>query len=200
MPFLDDFNRADQNLEAFASYTHSGIAGAAAVRSNLLASNTTDSLGGLYLIPAQGSTEQYMQAAFRAEPSASVPIGFIAVRATDTSNYIGLRRANGAWELYKRVAGTFTLLGSYTAGFVAGDVGRIEVNALNEIRCYVNGALMIGPVVDSFNSSALRQGIAARGSVLNPWIDNLDGGAMGGIAGGANIPVFVHHYRQQGIM
>jgi hypothetical protein len=177
MNFFDLFDRPDENLEASASYTHAGQAGAAAIRGNRLSSNTV--AVGVYLVPDQGSSAHYTQASFYGTAGA---VGFITVRTSDVNNWIGLRYAIGAWQMYKFVAGAATLLGSYTVAAVAGDVGRIEADAYNNVRVYVNGTLRIS-VVESFNSTISRQGVVAGGAIVNPWIDNLNCGPLNSIVG-----------------
>lgn len=81
----------------------------------------------------------------------------ICARLSDASNFIHIEYSAGALSLYKRVAGSFTSLGSQTLSLVAGDTIGLKI-AGNVISVYWNGALQFS-ATDSFNNTATRWGL-----------------------------------------
>jgi len=155
----------------------SGLAASCDIQSNQLAITAVGSATEtLYQCPSQGSANHYSQCVLR---NTSWDSSFLCVRATDQANFIGVRyNAGTTYQVYKRNAGTFTLLGSYVVAASVGDVLKIEVNSSNEIRFYLNTTLRVGPVTDSFNSTEVRQGVLARAEILNPWLDSFEAAAI----------------------
>lgn len=120
--------------------------------------------------------------------------GFICVRLTDRDNFIGFRHDGTSWQVYKRVAGTFTQLGTdYTVSLTSGDIGELTANGdtltftVNSVqRCLGTG------VTETFNNTETRQGVVARSSAT-PWIDDFFADALGG--GGSSVGAAAHYYR-----
>lgn len=178
MSFLDDFNRSDESLETDANWTLvDGAANAAGVVSNALDCNSTQSVGS-YHCPDQSSANHYTQAAFNSTFFGAGPM--LTIRATDGNNFIGFRHQNGAWEIYKRVSGSFSLLGSFSATLTPGDVGYFEADSSDNITGKVNGTVRVGPTSESFNNTETRQGLTPRGQTVSNWIDDFEAGALGG--------------------
>lgn len=167
--FSDDFNRADENVEASEDWTRTGgSAGAASILSNQVRFNTTDSLVGAvaFLSPDLGSADHWAQVELLAENN-----GAAIIRATDAANHIGARRTSTSWQVYKSVAGVFTSLGTTASpALVAGDILRAEAIG-DQISAYLNGGLILGPFTETDHQAVTRTGFNARG-VVSPAIDN----------------------------
>jgi hypothetical protein len=118
---------------------------------------------------------------------------FVCVRLTDRDNFIGFRHDGTSWQVFKRVAGTFTQLGSdYTVALTSGDIGELTANG-DTITFTVNSvARCLGAgVTESFNNTETRQGVVAR-SAATPWIDDFYAEALGG--GGPALAVIQRPY------
>jgi len=105
--------------------------------------------------------DQYCQLVVKAIGAGSDELGpavRVGAGAANTGYYVGWNNTN--FKLYKKIAGTNTELGSYTAP-VANDVVRIEASGTT-ITVKVNGAT-VGSVTDSSISSG-SGGIGAGGS------------------------------------
>lgn len=171
--FADNFNRSNENLEASSNWTRiGGAAGAAAVVSNQL--NDASATETPYSCPNIGSTNHYAQAVW-ARGSANV--SFIGARVVDANNYVGVRYSGGALQLYKKVSGSFTLLGSYSYTVASTDVLRVEASGDN-VRALVNGVERVAPTSlgGSLGSSTLC-GVIAR-STAGAWIDTFEAGTL----------------------
>lgn len=181
--FSDDFNRADENLEASANWTRvDGVAGALGVRSNAMAQlNVTDTA---YRSPDQGSTDHFTQATQASAVTAWG--GFMCVKLTDSNNFIGIRWAgagNGV-DLFQRVGGGFLSLGNAGAAtFNQGAVAYIETNAGN-ITVKADGVTKIGPTANANFPTITRGGFVSR-STTNPTLDLYSNGTLGGGGGGS---------------
>lgn len=176
--FTDDFNRANENLEASANWTRSGgSAGDATVASNAVRAITTNATGTAFLCPDTEAADHYVQAAWLTSAAAGP---FLCGRFTDASNFVGARwqSGNARFEIYKRVTGTFTLLGTYTAALVSGDIIRLECDG-DTARLLVNGVERIAPVsLAGSHAGVTRAGVVVRSVPINPWIDNFEAGAL----------------------
>lgn len=173
MAFTESFTAAIfTNLESLSGWTRgSGTAGDAYVNSNRLVNAHSGGADAYYVCTSQGSADHFTQAAVHGSGG-----GFICVRLTDANNFIGFRHdaSTGAWQVYKRVAGAFTQLGSdYTAALVAGDVGKLDANG-DTIIFTVNGTqrCLGSGITETFNNTEVRQGVVARGTNSSPWIDD----------------------------
>jgi len=166
--FTDNFTRADENLEASANWTRvGGVAGAAAIRTNAVDEISTAQTA--YQCPDQASADHYTQVKMIGGGTGSK--FQCCVRLTDTSNFIGFRTHYTRWQLYKRNAGTFTLLGTWSSTPVLNDIMRLEASG-NSIEAFVNSTSRIGPITDSFNNTETRQGLVPRnytGSLIDDF-------------------------------
>lgn len=154
--------------------------------SNQLKANTTDSSGALYYIDT-GTADHYAQhVTKKLSWSSSIPFGSV-VRGVDRSNYIGARVVTGSGaELYKRVSGTFTLVGSYSYTPALDDVVKLEISGTS-VTCYVNGVSRVtGTVSDGVFTGVTKAGLVPRGSTGDPWLDDWEctsSGGGGGVVG-----------------
>lgn len=122
--FFDDFNRANENLEASPNWTRlDGSAGAAGVRSNACNVLITDTAGAAYVCPDLGSANHYVEANIL-----DINQQFIACRVTDRNNLFAFRRTAGnVIEVYTRIGGTFNLVATHGTA-ISTDMMRLEVN------------------------------------------------------------------------
>lgn len=106
----DDFNRADEDLDARAEYIRlTGAAGTVAVRSNRLAA--IGATATVFDFGSLGTSEQEVSASF-VGPST----GLVLLRMKDEDNWIGFGRVGGSTnslQLWMCVGGVQTLLGNY---------------------------------------------------------------------------------------
>ena len=149
MPFTDNFNRADANLEASAvasgggSWVHDGlIAAALQISGNFLRCNTTNSTGSAYKAPNQGSADHYVQ--YKTQATTLSTGSFVCCRLADRSNFVGIRTGDGTAigqiEVYRRVGGTLSSLWvSAGAAYNSGDIIRLECVGTN-FTVKLNGA------------------------------------------------------------
>lgn len=93
----------------------------------------------------------------------------LVFRFSDNSNYWILSgNAASAWDLYKRVGGAFTLVGSGGAAVASGDVLSVSLSGAS-IVATVNGITVV-TATDAFNSTATRYGIGCNtGDPGNRW-------------------------------
>lgn len=175
--FVDNFNRADENLEASANWTHDGlIAGGAAVRSNALACLTTNSTGTSYKCPDQGSADHYAQFVARATANSGP---FVCNRLADVNNFVGFRNNGATLEVYRRVGGTLSLLNSSAQSIISGTVLRLECTGTNW-RVLKDGVQVATGAIGSALLTSTRQGVVARTTTAgqNPWVDDVEFGAL----------------------
>ena len=166
MPFTDNFNGAASNT-ALESWTPSGgtawtrvdgVANAISVSATYNYAAFNAATNTLYRCDSQGTPSHYSAFRIVIAPFAS----FLANRATNANNFIGARVQASKLELYKRAAGSFTLLGTTgTLSIAAGDILRIESGSDNKHTVKLNGTQHL-QATDAFNSSELRQGLCAR--------------------------------------
>ncbi len=140
MAFFDNFDRANENLEASPNWTlGDGIAGLAAIRSNKLASLATAGQAASYRCPNQGSANHYVEfTVSSATPGLSG--SFVCCRLADSANFVGIRNDGTTLQVYKRVADTLTQLHSTNGLVSVGSVLRLECEA-GAWRAFVDGTL-----------------------------------------------------------
>jgi hypothetical protein len=174
--FTDYFDRADQNLEGDGNWTRiGGSAGWGLISSGAVRSNTTNTNGAAYVCRDLQSASQYVEAQFLSDNSP----GFVAVRLSDFSNFIGLRYANAAIEVYKKVAGTFAFVAS-AASLRGNSLFRLEYNAATGmVRVLKDGTQIIAPIAAAVGSmpASTRAGLIVRSAVA-PLLDKFTAGAM----------------------
>lgn len=185
MAFSDDFNRSNENLEASSDWTRvDGTAGGVGVVSNAVDRQTATATEEAYQCPDQGAVDQYVQVVQRATGTGVGGTGAafpLCLRLTDKDNFVGARHfitsgPTPQWDLYKRVAGSFTLLGSYGAVAASGDVARLTMVG-DVFTLYINGIARIVSGTETFNSGETRAGIVGRGAVISPWFDDFSHGS-----------------------
>mgnify|MGYP001765472546 CR=1 FL=1 len=185
MAFTDDFYNASypQTLDVRSGWSRvDGTAGDCYLGTGYPGTlSVTGASESAYQCTSQSSADHYTQAEMRFTGSS-----FVCVRLTNKDNFIGFRHDGGNWQVYKRVAGAFTQLGSnYAAALTPGDVAKLSATG-NTLVFTVNGTqrcLGTG-VTETFNNTEARQGVVARALGINPWIDNFEAGVTGG--GGTN--------------
>lgn len=140
--FSDDFNRANENLEANANWTRvGGSAGNGQVSSNTARSNTTNATGAAFLGPDIGAASQFIRTKLLGDEMGS----FACVRLTNPNNFIGMRYFAPNIDVYKRIAGTMTLVAS--AATARGDAQfELRYDAVaGTIRVMKDGVELIAP-------------------------------------------------------
>lgn len=182
MAFTDDFTFSGtagslQNLSARAGWSlvAGGAAGDAYVPSSGTALACSPSTESAFRCTDQASASHYTEALMLGDCP-----GFVCVRLTDPNNWIGFRYSGGVFQVYKRVAGSFTQLGSdYSVSLAGGKTGRLAANG-DTITFTVDGvARCLGAgVTETFNNTETRQGIVARNSGTDPWLDDFEAAAL----------------------
>jgi hypothetical protein len=166
--FVDDFNRANENLEANAFWNRiSGAAGALTVDTNRVRSTATAQSTFLLDDGIISNTNHAVETDWRS----GTTTGWMLARYVDENNYVGMQILASIPTLYKRVAGTFT---SYTPGvtsITAGDKVRIECFG-QEIRLYHKGILRTTATLGAGELTSGRVGLQARTTIANPMTDN----------------------------
>jgi lysophospholipase L1-like esterase len=181
--FSDDFQRADQNLEASANWTllSGGIAGGITISSNEPFVNDTSTGGSPYTCPDIGSADMYVQASM--PDNATGAASFLCLRLQDQNNWLGVRyvQSNATLEIYKRVAGTLTRVASCTYKIVDGDVFKYEQYGNNAVL-RINGDVRIGPVgIGSLFTSVTKAGLVGRFAAGFAWY-NFEAGQVNRLA------------------
>jgi hypothetical protein len=173
--FLDDFNRANENLEASANYNRmSGVAGGLAIDTNKLKSITTTQ--STYLVAlAQGIdlVNHFVETDWHRNISST---GWLLARYQDESNYVGMQILALKPALYTRIGGTFSQV-SAPADVVVGDNIRIECDE-QTIRLYHKGVLVVTRTLAAGILTSGRVGIQARTTIANPLLDNFSAGTL----------------------
>lgn len=179
--FADSFERADENLEASASWTLvPGVTGGLAVVSNKLNVVDTLSAGSLYYAPDIGSGNQYGEAVWK---ETLTPASFGVLRYQDLNNFVGYRvlLTGRLIELYKRVAGTLTLITQIWSTPIAGDVVRLELFGTKAVF-KVNGIVRGGPYeMGSLFSASTKAGLWGRSGVSTGLWDNFACGKVNSV-------------------
>lgn len=181
-PFLSDsFNRADQNLEDSPNWIRQGgSAGGIRIRNNQLDIVQTSD-GQSYLCNDVADLDQYVE--FTRPTTANVD-WFVCCRLANADNFIGIRRWNSGSvaSIFKRVGGTFTLLGSFNLGSFSPFSGpnavyRLEVKG-NFASLFINNQRLLGPLAIGAHTSSTRAGIVPRNQATNGAIDNFKHGRL----------------------
>ena len=194
----DDFNRADENLEARASYLRlTGGEGSLAVRSNRLA--IIAGTGAVYDLGSLGTSEQEISVEFVGFNDKSL----LLFRMVDESNWLGFRRndlSGGNLQVFMCVAGVETLLGQFSNApkmIIRAQGNRLVVTWVGtstqepEIRYPKNTGAALLKVLDlaplAEPGSVVLPDTAPRGTKIgfkvgtsgtNPWLDNFSAKAL----------------------
>lgn len=181
--FADNFQRADQNLEASANWTllSGGIAGGVAISSLEPFVNDSSSGGSPYTCPDIGSANMYVQGSV--PDNATGAASFLCLRLQDQNNWLGCRyvQGNATIEVYKRVAGTLTRVGSCTYKIVDGDVFKYEQFGTKAVL-KINGNVRLGPFdVGSLFPAVTKAGLVGRLATGYAWY-NFEAGVVNSLA------------------
>jgi hypothetical protein len=165
-------------------------------------------IGMMYTADVTYPSANYeVQATFIATFSAITPI-YLLARVTDQENMYAVRLVSGASgaQLYKKVSGTWSALGSAVT-IADGSVVMLSVNG-TAIKVYDDAAEVIS-VTDSDLAGTGKAGIAHGGGAelaigtddvrAFAMLDNFSVNDLGAGGGGTAVPVFVHHMKQQGM-
>lgn len=179
--FADNFNRANENLEASANWTLiDGLAGNISVSSNHITCAQTSTADASYNCPNIGSDSMYVELDWNL--TSGTPSMFFCGRHQDSNNFIGMRYngpTNGV-QIYKRVAGTFTNLGSHAGSITAGSTLRMEIDGTaNTVRGLVNGTQVIAPIdITGVLTGVTKAGLISRTTFTTNWADNFGAGSL----------------------
>ena len=179
MAFTDSFTysgtpSANEPLSARSGWTLlSGTALDVYVQSSGTTCGVSPTAESAYICTDQGTADHYTQVVMKG----SCP-SFICIRLVDANNYIGFRHNAGLWQVFKRVAGTLTQLGtSYTASLSGSNVAKLSAEGTT-ITFTVDGVERCGsPFTVSDHSTETSQGLNGRSSGTASWIDDFTAGA-----------------------
>lgn len=177
----DNFNRADSTT-ALGTPSDGGSDWVAASGTWGITSNKSYKVGS-------GSTFEaaYLEASTSSADVQATNTGLgstgLCCRLSNNSNFIFGQVISGTAYIWKRVAGTFTQIGStYTGTIVAGDVWKLTCDASNNLKLYQNGVQRVSGT-DAAGSTNTKHGFCdfSGGSSVN-WdnfsiTDTAGGGA-----------------------
>ncbi|NRF91517.1 fibronectin type III domain-containing protein [Paenibacillus frigoriresistens] len=112
-----------------------------------------------------------VQVTFAQNPYAATNVR-LYFRVVDANNLVMVQSGTGGvYQLFKRVAGTYTQLGSNTTGFTPanGDVVKVVLSG-SSIAVYINGTQRL-TATDAFNSTATKHGIGTNSSTAPRFND-----------------------------
>lgn len=178
----DDFNDAgDTNLDG---RTPSGGGSAWVEESAGSIKTATDVTSGRIIAYVLGGVafSAYLESSATDHDVSGLPITNVAdvgvlARLQDFSNYYLWRTQGGNPQLYKNVAGSFTLLGTGSATAASGDTLKLECVG-SAIKGYVNGTLDVS-VTDSSLTTGTKVGIRIFGYIDDFAATDLSGGGGG---------------------
>ena len=111
--------------------------------------------------------------------------------------YLWFNTDGDNWVMYRMDAGSFTLVYNGPTLFATNSIFKAEAIG-SDFKVYDDGVQDCTTQVDATYASG-EAGIWGLDDG-SPSVGRLDDFLAGAIAGGISIPVFVHHFRQQGIM
>lgn len=173
--FVDDFNRANENLEVRNFDRMSGVAGQLTVDNNQVRSVSIAAQGTYLLKTAFGidTVNHFVEADWKS----GTTTGWLIARYIDESNYVGMQINAAVPTLYTRIAGTFTIRVASPASLSAGDKVRIECFG-QIIRLYHKGILRGTYDMGAGVLASGRVGMQSRTVVANPMLDNFAAGTL----------------------
>lgn len=173
--FYDDFEREDGNLTPSANWSRTGGNDTAflIVGGNLAANDAVN--GAIAKCPSVGQANHGVEATIASQPT-STDGPFISCRLNNQTNYVGLRYVRvssvNRLELYKRIASTFTSIGTFPVNIANGGKMAMEVFG-QDVRVYADGVLQgTRTLVSTDLPTEVRQGVVNRQAVKNPWISD----------------------------
>jgi hypothetical protein len=138
--FSDDFNRAN-STDLGTSWVE--VSGDWSIASNQLSPGAA---GGTIILRAAGAmatNDHYAQVTIAATAAVSQGV-WCRGNSNITSGY--LWRNNGtSWDLFSVIGGSFTIIGTYTAAAVAGDIAKVQAVG-STIKGFVNGVERVSVV------------------------------------------------------
>lgn len=176
-PFADNFNRANENLEASANWLWDGReTGAVQVSANRLLTTSTTTVGTTYRSPNLGSADHYVQ--YEVANTTDVNASYVCCRLGDTSNFVGIRNTQGTVVVAREsdALGSVVLY-SGTPGISVGSVLRLECIGTNW-EAFLNGVSFASGAIGDDSLGSPRQGLYAQTNAINPWIDNYEAGVI----------------------
>jgi hypothetical protein len=173
--FVDDFNRANESLETRYFDRVSGVAGQLAINANQVQSVSIAAQGTYLLQTAFGVdlVNHFVEADWKS----GTTTGWLLARYAGEADYIGMQILASIPTLYKRVGGTFTVLGAGVTSLTAGDKIRIECFETS-IRLFHKGVLRITANVTDPILQSGRVGLQSRTTIANPMLDNFAAGGL----------------------
>lgn len=172
--YSDDFNRADEDAEASPNWTPAtGSTSRWEVASNQFTSNGASADSSTILSPISGASV-YAEC----ELGNVQADDFLIVRAIDDNNYAGVRPRTSSVQMFKRVGGSFSGLGTASGLTLSvSDVIRIETNDAGNVRFLLNGVEELGwTSLGGDLASAEGTGFVRLGTAL--IADNFEAGAL----------------------
>jgi hypothetical protein len=152
--FSDNFDRAD-STSLGAGWVE--VSGDWSIISNRLSSGNA---GGTVILRAAGamaSNDHSVQVTIAATAAVSHGV-WARGNSNITSGYL-FRNDGSSWDLFSVVGGSFTVIGSYAAAAVAGDVAKLQVVG-SAIKGYVNGVQRVS-VTDTAVTTGTSVGLRA---------------------------------------
>lgn len=157
------------------------------IYSNTAGESTSGATAGAYLEASDANVE--VQATITTVGGSAG----LSARIADNNNMLLVNIPSGAWRLYKKVAGSFTQLGSTaTVTTSTNDVVFLGVTSANAITVKQNGTSRI-TATDSAGSSNTKHGFYNNADTTTRWNDFTIVVAGGG---GGGKPYY--YYQQQG--
>jgi hypothetical protein len=168
----DNFNRADTGAGGLGTPSDGGSAWNDRSSVFQISSNKAKSTGGAQALAVLTDTLSNVELNVTCVTGASSDI-WIPFRFVDDGNYwIAVVGSGDGPRLFKRVSGGFTQVGSTGSGTLAAGTHLITVEANgNSIELLVNGVSKVGPITDSFQSTAVAHGIGSNSDTTTTFED-----------------------------
>jgi hypothetical protein len=177
--FSDDFNRADENLNANANWTLlAGTNTDLVIVSNAVTTGTTTASGTFAACPDCGSSNQFVS--YTNIPTNVNRYGVFLCYVDGSNHIIGTLGGAVEYRVHVRVAGVSTQRISHATTVENGDVFKMRRFG-STISLFENGALVSTYTLTAGEITALTGGTRAglrNGSVGNPSVDNFSHGTV----------------------
>jgi hypothetical protein len=176
--FTDDFNRSDSS-NLGANWVE--VSGDWSIISNQLSSGNA---GGTIILRAAGAmatNDNFAQVTIAATAAVSHGV-WCRGNSNITQGYLW-RNDGTSWDLFSVVGGSFTVIGTYAAAAVAGDVAKIQAVG-STIKGYVNGIQRVS-VTNTAVTTGTSVGIRAESTSSIRFDDFSAGDVTAGVTGDA---------------
>lgn len=117
----------------------------------------------------------------------------LSARVVDDNNHLLVATSGSGVYLYKKVSGSFTLLGSYGTAISDGDTIKLRCSG-NDLTVYVNGVSRI-TATESDHNTATKHGLRNNDNTAARW-DNFSITGLGG-GGGSSIAAISSNYNRR---